>query len=421
MEIIIACLVCLVLGVVVASVWNKSRTDQPQPLKSPSPTEPKPANAMQPVEESVLPERIVVADGDQEVMSLSIVKDTANALSQLQGAKKLGQQGLVKALRSVVEPLAKMAPATATAVQANNSQLMEVVINGNMLAAADGDGLRAIALAPKGFEHARLYHPEKLQNIANAAAAWQIASVIVAQKHLADISATLKRVESKVDSIQAFLEEDRLAVIISARNYLEVTKQAIDNGEFLERTRNQLEQFDVELDRAGLTLISQIERENALALEKDNVGCEGEFESARKKQTKISRLIEELSICNEVRLANWYLCSLYPDSSKVLGARLDQIKTRVDSTGVIHKSLNETLTNDLMEIKAAFTTDNTIKLRRDEVKKIAWDGHEKLQLGIRNCAQIVRQIDSVRSDRMSSNRILVETQNGTPTSVYLCQ
>ncbi len=421
MEIIIACLVCLVIGVMVATVWNKSRAAQPQAVQSASPTEPKPANAVQPVEEAVLPERIVVADGDQEVMSLSIVKDTANALSQLQGAKKLGQQGLVKALRSIVEPLAKMAPATATAVQANNSQLMEVVINGNMLAAADGDGLRAIALAPKGFEHARLYQPEKLQNIANAAAAWQIASVIVAQKHLADISATLKRVESKVDSIQAFLEEDRLAVIISARNYLEVTKQAIDNGEFLERTRNQLEQFDVELDRAGLTLISQIERENALALEKDNVGCEGEFESARKKQTKISRLIEELSICNEVRLANWYLCSLYPDSSKVLGARLDQIKTRVDSTGVIHKNLNETLTNDLLEINASFTSDNTIKLRRDEVKKIAWDGHEKLQLGIRNCAQIVRQIDSVRSDRMSSNRILVETQNGTPTSVYLCQ
>jgi hypothetical protein len=66
---------------------------------------------------------------------------------------------------------------------------MEVVINGDLVRAADGHGFRAIAMGAKGVrEHARLFEVKNLQNVVNAAAVWQIASVLVAQKHLADIS-----------------------------------------------------------------------------------------------------------------------------------------------------------------------------------------------------------------------------------------
>lgn len=438
MELIIACIVCLVIGVVIASVWIKSRGAKPksepvaqQPgISTPAPKGPgtvEPVVAIpstpEPVPEPkpVMPDRIVVTSGHQEVMSMSVLHDQATALQKIRNTPRLAQNGLTNALRSVIEPLAKMAPAAATAAQANNSQLMEVVINGNMLAAADGDGLRAIALAPKGFEHARLYQPENLQKVANMAAAWQIASVIVVQKHLADISATLKRVESKVDGVQDFLEKERWAVVVSARNYLEVAKQGIDNGEFLERTRDKLEHLDIELDRAGLSYLAQLERENSLALETDTMGCEGEFESAKRKQAVIGRLIEELTACNEVRLANWYLCSLYPDNSKMLHARLEQINKRIDEVRVIQDVLKKTLVDDLLAINASFTTDSTIKERRDKVKEIAFAGHEVLKLGVKQCEMIIQKIDSVRSDRLSSNRILVETHDGAPTAVYLCQ
>ena len=67
---------------------------------------------------------------------------------------------------------------------------MEVVINGDLVQASDGDGLRAFAMESGHIkEHARLFDVQKLQNAINAAAIWQVASVVVAQKHLANASA----------------------------------------------------------------------------------------------------------------------------------------------------------------------------------------------------------------------------------------
>ena len=163
----------------------------------------------------VMPNQIVVTDGDDEVFSMMLLDNDQTARNWLQSATPLAFDGTSKVVSRLIEPLMQVAPSVGTAVMAGNSKLMEVVINGPLLAASDGNGLRAIAKAGKGFEHARLFEPKNLQNVANAAAIWQIVSAVVAQKHLADISATLQRMENKVASIQASLEDARYAVIRS--------------------------------------------------------------------------------------------------------------------------------------------------------------------------------------------------------------
>lgn len=175
------------------------------------------------------PAQVVVTSGDKEVMSMMVL-DAADATMKLLSATQLQPEAIPDALKSLVESLVQVAPSVGTAAMINSSKLMEVVINGELLAASDGNGLRAIAKAGKGFEHARLYEPSNLQNMANAAAIWQIASVVVAQKHLADISATLKRVESKVESIQCFHEEKRFSDIGKTMSYLEDANMAIESG-----------------------------------------------------------------------------------------------------------------------------------------------------------------------------------------------
>lgn len=426
MEILIFSAASLALGIGLAVVWIKihdRRANLPtQDRRSATRGSlPVAASALEATSVPIVsPTQVVVTSGDQEVMSLMVLDDANFTVERLRGATKLPKQVFSGALAPLVEPLMQAAPSVGTAAMAHSNKFMEVVINGRMLAASDGNGLRAIAKAGKGFEHARLYEPSGLQNVANAAAIWQIASVIVAQKHLADISATLKRVESKVEGIQSFLEESRFAVIKSAMNYLDVARKTVGSGEFLDRTRDQLEHFDVELDRASMALIDQIQRESKSELERDKVGCEGEYKSALDKHKRLGRLAEELTLCNEVRLVNWYLCSVYPDRSKILTPRLDQIRKSLDEAKMLTDRLSYSADTDCAKIDATFTFDNTINERRLEIRSVAHNGRYALQEGLRRSKEIILKLEAVHADRQGINRLIVETKDGHLSAVYLC-
>lgn len=363
-----------------------------------------------------VPQRgVVVTSGDQELMSMTVLDGKAlPALTE--GAVKLNPTGFARAL----EPIMQVAPSVRTAVMANSRRLMEVVVNGDLAAASDGNGLRAWVTNADGIkEHGRLFEPKSLQNVANATAIWQLASVAVAQKHLADISATLQRVESKVDDIQRYMEADRFTVIQSALNYLRVAKDAVAKGEFLERTRNKLEDFDIELERVGLSLIDQIRRETEGKIEHDTFGSEGEYQSALRKHRSLSRHVEELTFCNEVRLANWYLCSLYPDQSKMLEPRLTQIRATLEQTNGLRQCLAQAVEADCDKIEAFWNTHDTLVARRNEVRGAAAVGAKALESGGDRCEGLASRLARVGSDRRGVNRLIVESENGIPTSVYL--
>lgn len=419
MEMLIVAIVAVALGVGLAALWMRGRKghDVAQPkAEVPHPVVATPPHPIP----DVMPTQIVVSDGVRDLMSMTVLDSTGAVSERKREAKKLPQQAIPEALRSLIEPLTQVAPSMATAAAANSSQIMEVVINGQMLAASDGNGLRAIAKAGNGFEHARLYEPSNLQNVANLAAIWQIASVAVAQKHLADISASLKRVESKIDEIQSHMESERRAVITSAMNYLDSARKAVEGGEFLERTRNRLEEFDIELERVASTLTEQIQRVSKRELEHDSVGCEGEYRSALAKHQELSRLAGELTLCNEIRLANWYLCSVYPDNSKTLEPRLEIISRSMGDVAKLKDQLIRSEEVDCAKIEATFTSDKVIHERRAEVRAHAQDSQQSLIEGIEHTEAIVLKIEAVRSDRQATSHLIVETKDRVPSAVYLC-
>lgn len=351
----------------------------------------------------------------QEAFSMTMMG--AEAVAGVRGSMKKYEPGN---FAKAIEPVMQAAPSLITAGMANSKQLMEVVINGPLVAASDGNGLRAMTMGAKGVkEHARLFEATNLQNVANAAAIWQIASVAVAQKHLADISASLKRVEQHVAGIQSILEEERAAVIQSALNYITNVRAALERGEFLERTRDKLEDFEIRLEQAGLALMMQIRRESERSLETDTFGCEGEYESALKKHRAIAARVQELSACAEVRLANWYLCSLYPDRSKLLEGRFAQIKKFSEDIMELLSELAETVEQDCRRIDAKFTSDDTIAQRRGHVRREAGIGAEQLTAGVSECASMLNGVDAIQADRERPTRILVEIEQGMPSAIYM--
>ena len=365
------------------------------------------------------PVGLVVKSGEKEVMSMTILDDTEAANRQLSSMTKVPEKSVPRALRNLIEPLLRVAPATGTAIMAKSSKLMEVVINGEMLAASDGNGYRAIAKASKGFEHARLHEPSNLQNAANAAAIWQIASIAVAQKHLADISATLKRIESQVEGIQSTLEEARSAIIQSVIEYLYAAKVAIENGEFLESTRTELERFDIELNRVEQTLRAQIMRESEKELERDTIGCKGEYNSAVSKHSRLKSLAEELTLCNEVRLANWYLCSIHPSSNKMLTPRLVKIREGIQETSRICQHLTNSVEKDCAFVNGTFTTNNTIHERRSEIRYESRLSTKKLQSSIKQNYETILKIETIHADRLATSRFIIEAKDGVPAAIYL--
>ena len=368
-----------------------------------------------PPPDSDLPSRIVVESDQGEVMAMTMLSEenfgTSSSALKKFDANRFGR---------VLEPLMQIAPSMATAGMANGKQLMEVVINGSLMSAADGNGLRAMARGASGIkEHARLFEPKNLQNVANAAAIWQIASVAVAQKHLADISASLKRIEQHVAGVQSILEEQRAVLIQSALNYVGSAKLAVERGEFLPRTRDKLEDFEIQLEQAGLALIRQIRRESEKALESDTFGCEGEYESALSKHRALAERAQELAACAEVRLANWYLCSIYPDQSKMLDGRMSLIKEFSKDVGAVMKLLSETVEQDCQRIDASFTADSTIAQRRGDVRREARLGADALMVGKGECATMLSGVSAAGVDRSSPMKLLIEVERGQPLAIYM--
>lgn len=128
-------------------------------------------------------------------------------------------------------------PTAAMTVSGNSSHLMTCSFNYSQLVQAkDGSGALGAVLKPgtnKIGAQARFQEAENLQYIVNTSLIFNIASQILAQKHLADIDKRLHAIELKIDSILDFLAESRSSKIKSLYTHLTVVSRMLCNGDEL--------------------------------------------------------------------------------------------------------------------------------------------------------------------------------------------
>ena len=170
------------------------------------------------------------------------------------------------ALSNIASVAAQAAPALMTAAEIANKHIMEVVIHGDLAKAADGNGLRAFSRATNGgiTEHARLYHADSLSKLVNAAAVWQIASVIVAQKHLADINKKLEALQNSVDRIYDFQQTERKtriqAIFDSLKEKMDLLSIANTEQRKIILNASILSKYDDDLKQIYLHLKADLEK-----------------------------------------------------------------------------------------------------------------------------------------------------------------
>lgn len=316
------------------------------------------------------PHRWLIADSQQQPL-LSISALDPARLRQPMRTVPLPGSGTTARLAAMLQAFPSMVAGIATQGAAEGGRLMRVQIDGAMIRAADGNGLRALAVDANGkfTEHARLFDVDKVQNVVNVAAIFQVVSVLVAQKHLADIDKRLKAIQSQLSGISEFLTGERRARITGTHQYLLQAHGAIRAGELSPSIRNELESCERDLAAIQSHLLDEYrQRAGRRAENSDRFGTGELAKNVDVKLNELDQIAHDLWLCMRTRVLAWHVLSLYPGEPALKEARAQQLRASIESIQDLPLIAQEQITRDKEQIKSLFNLESTLATRRQQVE-----------------------------------------------------
>ncbi len=355
------------------------------------------------------PSRIVVGENPYfPVVTIEALPST----DQYDLAKPLDSQSGTSISR--LSALCQAIPSLLVAGEASGKRLMEVVINGDLVRAADGNGLRAFATASDGIkEHARLFDVKNLQNMINAAAVWQIASVVVAQKHLADISRKLDEIKNGVLGISMFLDNQRKSRIRATYTYLGQVHQAIQGGDLPNSVRHQLENCERDL----LEIQHHLEMEYRQKVDKkiehtETVGTEDLTTNITNKMKALDLLAEDIALCMKTRIAAWHVLSLFPGEPQLKLARRASIQHSIETFASLAPYCEEGMKREISTVNSFWNTEDTLTARRKSLTNKCDSTVRTLVHMTQQGLQQVERSEQLMLDSDRPTRLLLQFENG---------
>ncbi|MES2280565.1 MAG: hypothetical protein V4542_04055 [Pseudomonadota bacterium] len=366
------------------------------------------APSPEPPEQEELPQRLVIGSHPNHPV---VTIESSNALAAYKKGKPIDlNSGSVGRLTAMLQA----APGLLVAAEASGERLMEVTINGDLARAADGNGFRAFALGPKGItEQARLFEVQNLQQLVNAAAVWQIASVVVAQKHLADISQKLDEIKNSVKGISQFLDNQRKARIQSTYEYLAQVYRAIQAGELSTSVRIQLESCERDLLEIHRHLIHEL-----CQLLDEKVEHSEAFGSKDLKDgisSKIGRIkdhVSDIQMCLRTRIGAWHILSVFPGEANLSQSRRESIEASVREFAELEPLLRTSLDSEIDDIKAFWTKQSTLDARKSELRTKRDTTTDLLSSNATEALTSLKNTEQQFLTHDQPTRIFIEVQNG---------
>lgn len=323
---------------------------------------------------------------------------------------------------SRINPLLQSVPSLITAENVNATKYMEIVINGPLVQASDGNGFRCMTIGTKGIrENGRLFEPSQLSNIVNASALFQIASVAVAQQHLADISEKLSDIKKCVDSIYEFQKNERSSKIRGTVDYLNQVASPALLGEENSTLLNMLETTEYDLLAIQNHVITDIE--NAIKQiknieDRSKFGTEGITKSIQEHQQLLEYLYQELLQCIRARACGWQLLYTHPQKDKAVEKKRrksiqDDIEKFNKNSGII-ELMDELMEKRIKEISALWNKNETINERK--LSLLAWRDNFREKIASTR-QEIIADMDSVDRPMEQPVKMLVKVFGGEITEV----
>lgn len=236
---------------------------------------------------------------------------------------------------SRLSPLLQVLPSALTSHHVGQHNFMEVIIDGPLAKAKDGAGFRAFSLGENGKiqEHAVLMKADKLSNLVNTGLLVQTASVLLAQKHLADINEKLIAISEDVKRIADFQSNERASKISAAIKYLRQVSSVLATGERLNVVRQKLEDFEVEFSSIQTHLRQDvISASNTIknCADPDYFGTDGITREIKKHQQTLQKSIVEWKMALSVRICALQLVSLFAEDASLQAEREKSIKDDIE-------------------------------------------------------------------------------------------
>ncbi len=295
-------------------------------------------------------------------------------------------------------------------------RLMEVVIDGPLVRAKDGDGLRAwTTTGPNNTisEHARLYDTDKLNTLVNAAAIWQIASVVVAQKHLADISAKLDQIREAVAGISDFLDRERRAKVTGTYEYLAQAVSVLDKGELSPAIRVELESCERELTQIQHHLQSELQsRWQQPVAHKEMFGTEHLQKDTVSKYEALEGPAKDLRLVLKTRALAWYVLSLYPGEQALKQARRERLLHAATEIEAQLTTIAASAEQDCKRFSSMWNNDTTLKIRRTNVREAAQALADRVARGVNDARGDMREADALLLKHDAPTHLVFEVEDG---------
>ncbi len=241
---------------------------------------------------------------------------------------------------SRLNPLLSAVPLAAIGENIATTKYMVVQCTGALTKAVDGEGLRAIVRdGKKILEQARLFSPEQLTRIVTVGAVWQIASIVVAQKHLHDINEKLQVIGRKVEEIHKFQKNERISKILTCRKYFQQIYEDIKQENLSTNTQISIE----------LQCVKMQEIEEQLCLEMEGIArevSENQFgEDFDEMLQNWAENMQELMVCIETRIVGYRLMAIGSEDPNFVDNRLGGVWRDIER---IENDIN-LLTNHIIE------------------------------------------------------------------------
>ena len=361
--------------------------------------------------EEDIPKRIAIGENpDQPVVTIEELPSTR----EYEIATPLDAQNRISTSIGRLSQLCQSLPSLLVAGEASGKRLMEVVINGDLVRAADGNGLRAFTMTSNRItQNARLYDVSNLQHIVNAAAIWNVASVIVAQKHLADVSIKLDEIKDGIQGISKFLDNLRKSRICATFAYLEEIYQAIQGGDFPDAARNQLENCECDLLEIQLQLEMELRQKVDMKVEHvETFGTAGLTKDIADKLHGLDSLADDMALCVKARIAAWHVFSLFPGDSQLKSSRAINIQESIVSIQSLGPYCEKKIKDEISEVYSFWNRENTLEERRNNLSSKCDSTVQALSQKAQQCRDAMEKSYQLMLANDRPTRILLQFDNG---------
>lgn len=302
-------------------------------------------------------------------------------------------------------------------------RLMEVVINGDLVRAKDGNGLRAwtVDANNKISEHGKLFEADKLQTLVNAAAVWQVASVVVAQKHLADISAKLDDIRKGVQDVSDFLNEERRAKVSGTYEYLAQAASTISKGELSPAIRTELESCDRELIQVQHHLQQELLRRSEEPVEhREMFGTEDLQKDTVTKYEHLKDLAKDLRLTLKTRTLAWYVLSLYPGEPALKQARMERLLHTAEEVETHLRTIETNAARDCRNLSSIWNNGTTLAIRKTNVREAAQALSDDLATGAYEAKKDVLTSEALLLTHDAPTSLVFEVEDGCIGELRMC-